>query len=129
MRGARTDIAAEDLPQDGGELPGVRSGSVERDGMRCTRVEVLDERGAESLCKPLGKYITVDVETFFRRRENAFAKAVTLLSSYIEELLPLDGDESVLVAGLGNPGITPDAVGPETAALTLATLHLTQRMP
>ena len=129
MLGARTDIAAEDLPQDGGELPGVRSETLVRDGVLCTRVEVLDARGEKSLCKPIGKYITVDVETFFQRRENAFGASVKLLSSFITELLPLRSGESVLVAGLGNPDITPDAIGPEAAALTLATLHLTQRMP
>ena len=129
MHGARTDIAAEELPQDGSELPGVRSESFDRDGMRITRVEVVDSRGSETLCKPIGKYLTVDVDTFFRRRENAFAHAAELLAGYLAELLPLREGDSVLVAGLGNPGITPDAVGPEAAALTLATRHLKRSLP
>ena len=129
MLGARTDIAAEELPQDGGELPGVRSETTQRDGMLLTRVEVLNAQGEIALCKPKGKYITLDVETFFRRQEDAFGKAVGLLAEYLRELLPLGEGDSVLVAGLGNHAITPDAVGPETAALTLATRHLKRQLP
>ncbi len=129
MQGSRTDLAAEELPQGGGELEGVRSSVSQRDGFQVTRVEVLDERGEVALCKPRGTYITVDMEMFFQRRENAFERAVTLLSRYLSELFTLPEGGSVLVAGLGNPAITPDAVGPETAALTLATRHLKERMP
>lgn len=129
MQGSRTDLAAEDLPQGGGELAGVRSEAYDRDGFHVTRVEVLDERGEKSLCKPKGTYITVDMETFFQRRENAFEKAVTLLSRCLDGLISLAEGDGVLVAGLGNPAITPDAVGPESAALTLATRHLKERMP
>lgn len=129
MQGFRTDIAAEDLPQDGGALPGVRSETYDRDGFRITRVEILDERGEQNLCKPVGKYITLDVELFLRRRENAFERAAMILADCLTELMHISGGESVLVAGLGNPAITPDAVGPEAAALTLATRHLKQKLP
>ena len=129
MKGFRTDLAAEDIPQGCGELPGVRSETFDRDGFAVTRVEILDPRGAQKLCKPIGKYITLDVETFFRRRENSFGGAVALLAELLRGLLPLADTDSVLVAGLGNPAITPDAVGPETAALTLATRHLREQLP
>ena len=129
MQGFRTDLAAEDIPQGGGELPGVRSAAFDRDGFAVTRVEILDPRGSQRLCKPVGKYITMDVETFFRRRENSFGEAVSLLAELLQELLPPGGTDSVLVAGLGNPAITPDAVGPEAVALTLATRHLREQMP
>lgn len=129
MRGARTDLAAEDLPRDGGQLPGVKSRSYDRDGFQVTDVEILDGHGSELLCKPVGKYITVDLEIFFRRQEDSFVHAAELLRSCLRRLLPLREGDSVLVAGLGNPAITPDAVGPEAAALTLATRHLKQQMP
>ena len=124
MDGTRTDLAAEDLPRDGGELPGVRSRAYDRDGFYVTRVEVLDGRGEISLCKPIGEYITVDMESFFRREEDAFARAARLLADCIRSLTRLNEESSVLVAGLGNPAITPDAVGPEAASYTLATRHL-----
>lgn len=129
MNGNRTDLAAEDLPQDGGSLPGVTSEVREQDGFQITYVRILDENGEKSLCKPIGTYVTLDMESFFRRDEDSFSKAVSLLAQYISQLLSLGENDSVLVAGLGNPSITPDAVGPETARFTLATRHLKQQMP
>jgi len=127
LNGARTDLAAEDLPQNGGELPGVRSRAYDRDGFHVTDVEVLDDEGAKALCKPIGKYLTMDMDSFLRREEDSFARAAALLADCVRSLLPLDEDQSVLVAGLGNPAITPDAIGPEAAAYTLATRHLKER--
>ena len=129
MVGCRTDLAAEELPQNGGELSGVKSRQYERDGFAVTDVEVLDQQGSISLCKPIGRYLTVDLTGFFRREEDSFPRAVELLAACVGQLLPLGADDSILVAGLGNPAITPDAVGPETAAVTLATRHLKAQMP
>lgn len=129
MQGYRTDLAAEELPRSGGELTGVKSRAYEKDGFHVTDVEVLDERGAKSLCKPIGTYITMDLDSFFQRQEDSFVHAAELLASCVRRLLPLGEADSVLVAGLGNPAITPDAVGPETAAATLATRHLKAHMP
>lgn len=129
MQGSRTDLAAETLPRDGGELPGVSSRTYERGGFHVTEVEILDERGEEKLCKPKGTYITMDIDAFYQRKEDAFSKAAELLAECVRSLLPLGDGDSVLVAGLGNPAITPDAVGPETAASTLATRHLKAQLP
>ncbi len=129
MVGCRTDLCAEELPQNGGELRGVKSRQYERDGFVVTDVEVLDREGSVALCKPIGRYLTVDLDSFFRREEDSFSRAVSLLASCMSQLLPLSPEDSVLVAGLGNPAITPDAVGPEAAAVTLATRHLKEQMP
>jgi len=129
MHGFRTDLAAEDLPQDGGTLPGITSETQEQDGFQTTCVRILNNEGEKSLCKPIGTYITMDLESFFRRDEDSFPKAVSLLARQITHLLPLAEQDSILVAGLGNPAITPDAIGPETTRYTLATRHLKQHMP
>lgn len=71
----------------------------------------------------------MDLTGFFRREEDAFSRAARLLADWVRELLPMQAGDSVLVAGLGNPGVTPDAVGPLTAASTLATRHLKAQMP
>lgn len=128
MNGSRTDLAAEELPRDGGSLSGVKSAAYDRDGFHITEVEVLDQRGADKLCKPQGKYVTMDLDTLFQRTEDAFVNAVRLLAQCVTELLPLSRDDGVLAAGLGNPAITPDAVGPETASFLLATRHLKRQL-
>ncbi|MCD8322367.1 MAG: GPR endopeptidase [Oscillospiraceae bacterium] len=129
MTGCRTDLAAEELPQGGGQLAGVRSRQYQRDGFQITDVEILDKEGEKKLCKPIGRYVTMDLTGFFRREEDAFPRAVRLLADWIRDLLPMQAKDGILVAGLGNPGITPDAVGPLTAASTLATRHLKAQMP
>lgn len=129
MTGCRTDLAAEELPQGGGQLSGVKSCQHQRDGFQITEVEVLDEAGEKALCKPIGRYVTIDFSSFFRREEDSFPRAAALLADWVGALLPLQAQDSVLVAGLGNPSITPDAVGPVTAASTLATRHLKAQMP
>lgn len=126
MQGFRTDLAFEELPQGGGELSGVTSRSYDRDGFQITEVEVLNEQGQASLCKPIGKYFTMTLDSFFRRQEDAFSRAALLLADCMKKLLPLRAEDSVLVAGLGNAAITPDAIGPEAARSTLATRHLKQ---
>lgn len=129
MYGFRTDLASEDLPQEGRELPGVKSRTYENAGFQVTHVEIVDSSGEHALCKPIGNYITIDLESFFRREEDSFSKAVELLAKIMRQLLPLAPADGILVAGLGNPAITPDAVGPETTRYTLATRHLKQQMP
>jgi spore protease len=44
------------------------------------------------------------------------------LAEEIKKLLPKEG--LVLIAGLGNYQVTPDALGPKTASLTFATRHI-----
>lgn len=129
MLGKRTDLAAEELPRTGGALPGVKSVTEDRRGFPVTEVQVLDEQGAEALCKPIGTYITVDMDKFILRLEDSFGAAAELLAECVGRLLPLGPEDPVLVAGLGNPAITPDAVGPRTAASVLATRHLRAGLP
>ncbi len=51
------------------------------------------------------------------------------LGTEISELLKLEDNDSVLVVGLGNEAITPDAIGPQTAKNTMVTRHLVEKMP
>ncbi|MFR0796084.1 MAG: GPR endopeptidase [Oscillospiraceae bacterium] len=44
-------------------------------------------------------------------------------------MLPLMPDASVLVVGLGNRAITPDAVGPDAIDSVMVTRHLREQLP
>ena len=57
----------------------------------------------------------------------AFAAQSALLSRHIRALLPVGAH--VLVAGLGNEAVTPDAVGPEALRNLIVTRHLKRTMP
>ena len=132
----RTDLAVEaealcraEQAGSAGELPGVRARTQRKRGFAVTTVEVLDERGEAVLGKPRGTYITVALDAFIRREENAFSDACAVLSEALRSLLKLEENGNYLVVGLGNRDITPDAVGPETVDCVMVTRHLRERMP
>ena len=112
----RTDLAREahalwqEGAKDAARLPGVRRRIHRREGCPVTRLDILNEAGEAALGKPAGSYRTVDLSAFLRREEDFFARAVRAVGQELKELLPAEG--SVLVAGLGNAAMTPDALGP-----------------
>ena len=82
----RTDLALEarevwdEGARDGDELPGVISRERSRRGFPVTEVEIVDQRGADALCKPIGKYITLELDKLLRREEDSFADCAQVLS-------------------------------------------------
>ncbi len=86
-----------------------------------TEVEVCNTSGEKELGKPQGKYITVEIPEFAHDSELLDGR-LTAMTETLSSLLPKDG--AVLVAGLGNPDITPDALGPRTARGVFATRHI-----
>lgn len=131
----RTDLAVEakelwrESAEKQTELKGVKSRETEKNGYSITTVEILDQEGAEALSKPIGSYITMEIDKLVQREDNAFNLGAETLSAEIEAILKLKEQDSVLVVGLGNDAITPDAIGPKTAKNTMVTRHLVEKMP
>lgn len=126
----RTDLAMEQLAPKKKNLPkGVSARQESRFGQAATVVEIEDARGAKALGKPQGMYITIEVENVLRREKESFQRAVRCISGYLGELLGFSEKLPVLVAGLGNREITPDAVGPLTADHILVTRHMVEKLP
>lgn len=129
----RTDLALEarELWQESAErtsrLSGVKATKTRQEGYPVTRVDILDHRGEEALGKPVGSYLTIDLTTFWQRKADFFERAVRAVGSQLKQLLPAEG--SVLVIGLGNAAMTPDAVGPLCLESVLVTRHLISAMP
>ena len=127
----RTDLALEArelLGEEGERLPGVACQETQAEGFPLTTVQVTSQAGAKALGKPEGIYHTLDLAGLGRREEGAFPRAVKALAGLLAPLLPSQGGE-VLVVGLGNRAITPDAVGPKAADRTLVTRHLVSMVP
>lgn len=131
----RTDLASEahklwrEGAKETSELAGVKARTVREKGFEIEIVDVLDEAGEAALSKPKGTYISMELTPMLNREEGAFNCAAELLAHKLKELLQLGKDELVLVCGLGNSDITADIIGPSAAKNTLATRHLTERMP
>lgn len=136
MRMRRTDLALEarELWQERtgavDALPGVKAWDTVRDGLPVNAVEVLDAHGERALGKPQGRYVTLTMEGLSSREEGVFPRAVRAVAAELAELMrevPREG--LVLVVGLGNRAITPDAVGPKVHQNILVTRHLVRQMP
>lgn len=128
----RTDLAMEAEALQGAaaaQLSGIRMKQESRFGMEATVVEIRSERAAKAVGKPKGTYITLDVGNVLRREKESIRSAAACIGSYLRELLSLHGQLPVLVAGLGNRDVTPDAVGPQTADKILVTRHMIRELP
>ena len=135
MRITRTDLALEGVEQlrQGGDisrLDGVCAAEYTRHGYGVTDVRVATKQAAEAVGKPEGRYVTIDLRPYFRREEGFFARAARCLASELRTLLPGVGEDwPVLVAGLGNRGMTADAVGPLALESLLVTRHMVRSLP
>lgn len=87
-----------------------------------TETEILTESSAKKIGKSVGTYVTVELPHFTNNYQNIKKKAIEIAKE-IKKLLPKEG--LILVVGLGNSSITPDALGPKTIDSVLATRHIT----
>ena len=122
----RTDLALETREMQGtaGKNDGILVAERQEEGILVTAMEIT-EKGASLCGKEAGHYITIDVGTAWREDPRAFAAIATVISKELVKMIPA-GKGCVLAAGLGNEGITPDAVGPLTAKELLVTRHIKQ---
>ncbi len=123
----RTDLALErheSVKKDNPE--GVDFEVKERENIKISHITVLDERGEKALEKKKGRYITAELPSIEESADNLESWS-GVLSDEIKNLLP-EKEGTVLVAGLGNRDITPDALGPECISLLLATRHISSEL-
>lgn len=127
----RTDLAVEAIEnhKTAATLPHVRQSDRTLEGFAVHEVRILSEDAAREIGKPQGRYLTLELDALIRREEDAFPRACKALSTLLRELLPRPNDGPVLIAGLGNRMITPDAIGPQTADHVIATRHLVAQSP
>ena len=127
----RTDLAVEAIEnhKSAAALPHVRQSDRTLEGFAVHEVRILSEDAAREIGKPQGRYLTLELDALIRREEDAFPRACKALSTLLRELLPRLNDGPVLIAGLGNRMITPDAIGPQTADHVIATRHLVAQSP
>jgi len=119
----RTDLALEQREALGERTPpGVSAEELSLGQVKISRIKVETAQGEKALQKPVGNYITIEVPPF---SDNAHEidERLEALSRELSLLLPKEG--LILVVGLGNSEITPDALGPKTAGRVLATRHIT----
>ena len=128
----RTDLALEragELEEGGGLPRGVSVKKEHRHVIESTVVTISTKAGEGAIGKPKGTYVTVELGSVLRREKGSFDGAVACIADYLLGMLKLPNRLPVLVAGLGNREVTPDAIGPLTADHILVTRHMVAAVP
>ncbi|MBR7060903.1 MAG: GPR endopeptidase [Eubacterium sp.] len=115
----RTDLALENY--ESSEKTKI-DGVIVKESGKITTVDVVNENGAKALLKPIGKYTTLQLDSFISNTD-IFDGRLDEFSKILSSLLP-QKITSVLVAGLGNNNITADALGPQTQKYVFSTRHI-----
>ena len=132
----RTDLALENreiyrsAQKIEDEVPGIETEIDDSDkDILVTKVKILSEEGANSLGKPIGDYITIESKYMNDEVESIDNKIIQKVANVIKEVSHLVKNDTVLVVGLGNDDVTPDALGPRVIENLQITRHLIEYAP
>lgn len=125
----RTDLALEvkeRFEQDNVEVKGVilKETYHKNKEIKVTTVVVEDEHGAKVMGKPIGTYITIEAPKLSEEDESYHKPLSKEIAKYLKNLMGEEKEDDVLVVGLGNRDITPDALGPQVVDNLFVTRHL-----
>ena len=126
----RTDLALEQRERfvsDQIEIPGVAVEETYDDmcEVRVTTVRIETENGAAVMGKPVGNYITLEAPKMAEADESYHREISGKIMEVLEGCLPEKEDgQSILIIGLGNRNVTPDALGPLVVEHLDITRHL-----
>ena len=133
---SRTDLTVETAEElsAAGDIFAPDSGITRTESFHCgcsvTRITVRTPAGARTIGKPAGQYVTIDLRPCLARQESLTHRAARCLARELSSLLtPLAPEDTVLVVGLGNDAMTPDAVGAAALEHLLVTRHIVRAMP
>ena len=93
-------------------------------GVISTLISITDEDGERALNKPMGKYITIETKSIIEEDKEVKDNVIRAVASELGKLINFHHRLKVMVAGLGNIDVTPDALGPKTASKIRVTRHL-----
>jgi spore protease len=126
----RTDLALEDkerFESDNVEVQGVSLSEDydEEREIKVTTVKIETENGAKVMRKPVGTYITMEAPNMAVPDEDYHAEISKELAKFLSCFIRKDKEDySILVAGLGNRKVTPDALGPYVVDNLNITRHI-----
>lgn len=123
----RTDLAIESKEmydeKNDIEISGVEVDQERVGGVGITRIKITDENGSQALGKPKGNYITLEVKGIRSADSELKDEVSVALSKELSRIIEFKDDLKVLVVGLGNEKVTPDALGPLVVSKVKVTRH------
>lgn len=133
MINVRTDLAVEARQiyreENNKEADGVEIEEIMEGETRITKVRIINEDGSKKMGKDVGNYITIDIPEFTAYDGELMDNVSKVLGKTLKKLLKVSPSDMVLVVGLGNIGVTPDALGPKVVEKIMVTRHLKEVIP
>lgn len=137
MNNFRTDLAVERNEiykkenNINGNVDGIDIEEENKNNVKVSRVSVLNENGEKAIGKPKGKYITLDISNIKEADDERKDEISSVLADELRNIIGthISDTEDILVVGLGNIYVTPDALGPKVVPEIEVTRHILQYMP
>ena len=137
MYNFRTDLALErrDIYKKVNNLKqidGVESTEEEiSEKLKVTRVKIINQNGEKAIGKPIGNYVTIDVKKLKIAEDEDIQKASDIVANELRKIIDIHTDKQgdILVVGLGNIYVTPDALGPKVINEIDVTRHIIKYLP
>jgi spore protease len=125
----RTDLALEakeSYEEDNVEISGVviDENLIEDKDIKITKVMIETDKGAKAMGKPMGTYITLEAPNMIVPDEDYHREISKELAKQIQSIISIKDETSILVVGLGNRQVTPDALGPNVVENLSITRHV-----
>ena len=137
MYNFRTDLALErrDIYKKVNKLQEIDGVESTEEGIneniKVSGVTVANQNGEKALGKAMGNYVTIDVKKLKIAQEEEIQKTSEVLSSELRKMIDLHTDKQgeILIVGLGNIYVTPDALGPKVINEIDVTRHVIKYLP
>ena len=133
MISIRTDLAIEAkqayTEENKRELDGVKVDEENEGDIKVTTVTIESDEAGKELGKPKGHYITIDLPEFTSYDGECMNELSMVVGKVLKRLADVTKDKLVLIVGLGNWNVTPDALGPKVVEKIMVTRHIKELMP
>ena len=114
------------------EIDGIEIENKEIDlNLKVTKVDITNQNGEQAIGKPIGTYITIDIQKLRLAEEAEIQKSAEILSEELKEIINkhIESKDDILVVGLGNIYVTPDSLGPKVINDIDVTRHIIKYLP
>ena len=135
MTNIRTDLALEakemysEKHKKEKDIDGIEViNEIDKD-IKVTTVKVKNETGVQKIGKPKGNYVTIEIPQFTAYDGETMDRVSQVVAEIIGGMVKIDVEKTILVVGLGNWKVTPDALGPKVTEGIMVTRHLKTVMP
>ncbi|MGL5513580.1 MAG: GPR endopeptidase, partial [Sporomusa sp.] len=106
------------------DIPGVLIETGEDEDAVITRVHISTPEAERVMGKAQGRYITIEAPGMRYKNTPLQQKIMNFLATELAALVDLPRNATVLIVGLGNWNVTPDALGPRATQKIVVTRHL-----